>query len=760
MASLSRRLLLALCVLVAGSVAAADDHAEVEAHLMRLPHGAIRLGRTRTDTPVEVVVGLGWRNAVELQRLVHDVADPQSARYQQFVSPRAFERRFAPRMAQLGAINRFLRGARLHITGVSRSRLLVAAVGSARDVERALSTQLVDVLDGDRRRTVTDIRPVLPAELSARVVAVGAELGLRAPQDDVRGPLRLPLEPQEVAQLYGFDELYGRGVSGAADRASTIAIATAFGFDPADLQQFWSATGIARAADSVELIPVVGKAAEESPDADRIETTLDVQWATAMAPGSRVLVYAGTDALVSTFLKIYDRIVADNRAGVMTTSWGGCEADYSDSMLIALDAIFTRAAAQGITVIAAAGDHGGFECPGQSAPSVSLPAAHPYVLAVGGTSLQLAGTQVGEVVWSGSGGGVSQRYPPSPWQMTAHTGRALNDVALNADPTTGYLMYYAGHWGVFGGTSVGAPIWAALLSLANQARADTGRPAVGLAAPLFCEAALATDLAGAEPFTDIVDGNNGAFAAAPGFDLPSGWGVPRAAALVRALSEWTPPAGARGGVAEIVHLSPAAPGVDGSARLRFERRCLSMAIDLQARQLPPGFYTIDVDGVPAASFSPDARGCMMSTLSGIDIRGHVVSIRADGGAILFSSDAASPPSGTPTPAPSVDVHAPLMSTGLMANAQGSVDYHRTGSRHELTVRVTGLPDGRYDVRLGAEVIGTVLPNGGSAVAYFDSEGMSGTPLGALPRCQPLVIVRAGSMYLRTAGDALSPGECS
>ena len=90
-----------------------------------------------------------------------------------------------------------------------------------------------------------------------------------------------------------------------------------------------------------------------------METTLDVEWASAMAPGSRVLVYAGTDASSTTLLRAYDRIVSENRAAVLTTSWGRCETDYPRAYLNLVDAVFLRAAAQGITVIAASGDAGG-----------------------------------------------------------------------------------------------------------------------------------------------------------------------------------------------------------------------------------------------------------------------------------------------------------------------------------------------------------------------------------------------------------------
>ena len=627
-----RRCSIAL-VLMLAIPAAARDNAAVDDHLMGLSAAARTVGPPPADLPIEIVVGLRWRDAVALDQLVRDLADPRSASYGHFLSPRAFRSRFAPRASDVVAVTRFLHASGLRVSGVSRSRLLISAVGRREAVERAVAAQLTDVLDDGARHTVTSNRPTLPAELQADVVAIGSGLTLRAAQEADRGPLDLPLQPASVAQLYGFDGLYRTGITGDPSRGSTIAIATASAFDSDDLLGFWDGMGIGRTADSVELIRISGPVGASVPDS--LETTLDVEWTTAMAPGAHVLVYAGTDASAATFLKIYDRIVSENRAAVLTTSWGRCEADYPSSYLAQMDAILARAAAQGITVLSASGDQGAFACAGDDAPSVSFPASHPYVLAIGGTSLT-GGDSVSEVAWSNGGAGLSGHYPAPAWQMTADPMRALADVALDADPNSGYATYYAGGWAMFGGTSVSAPIWAALIALTNQARALQNRPALGLAAPALCELGLATDL-DAPGFLDITAGSDGTFAAGPGYDYPTGWGVPHAADLVQALSRWTPPADGLGGVATMGSIAPVSPDVAGSARYRFQRRCLSTSLEVQVRRFAAGAYALTVDGSPVASFSPDGRGAGMVALSHVDLRGRRIGIAAPDGQELFGT---------------------------------------------------------------------------------------------------------------------------
>jgi kumamolisin len=146
------------------------------------------------------------------------------------------------------------------------------------------------------------------------------------------------------------------------------------------------------------------------------------------------------------------------------------------------------------------------------------------------------------VVWnanpasSATGGGVSGFFALPPYQRNAHVppvsgsvgkfGRGVPDVAGDADPASGYLVRVDGQSVVIGGTSAVAPLWAGLVALINQ---KLGRP-VGFLNPL-----LYGSLAGRGLFNDIVTGNNGAYAAGPGWDACTGWGSPNGNKLLKAL---------------------------------------------------------------------------------------------------------------------------------------------------------------------------------------------------------------------------------
>ncbi len=137
----------------------------------------------------------------------------------------------------------------------------------------------------------------------------------------------------------------------------------------------------------------------------------------------------------------------------------------------------------GITYIAASGDN----------PGVDYPAASPYVLSVGGTTLNLdgSGNYSSETAWPDSGGGYSQyEAEPSYQESVQQTGeRSTPDVAFDGDPNTGRRglrdpTHGQGHWQqqtpqgswqVVGGTSLGARSWAGIIAIVDQGRALAGQ---------------------------------------------------------------------------------------------------------------------------------------------------------------------------------------------------------------------------------------------------------------------------------------------
>ena len=165
-------------------------------------------------------------------------------------------------------------------------------------------------------------------------------------------------------------------------------------------------------------------------------------------------------------------------------------------------------------------------------------------MAVGGTTLNAPnGSYLSETAWSGSGGGISNRFAQPTYQqgLAVHSGnnvvdhggmRVTPDVSFNADPASGVAIYdsfahgTSAPWVQVGGTSLAATAWSAIFAIANEIRADHGLPSLD-----GTTAALAT-LYGCDSVHDITAGNNG-YTAAAGYDLTTGIGTPMADTLVR-----------------------------------------------------------------------------------------------------------------------------------------------------------------------------------------------------------------------------------
>jgi hypothetical protein len=161
------------------------------------------------------------------------------------------------------------------------------------------------------------------------------------------------------------------------------------------------------------------------------------------------------------------------------------------------------------------------------------------VLSVGGTSLNAPnGNYAGETGWSGSGGGVSKYESKPAYQNAVQVSkfRTVPDVAYNADPNTGVVVYDTQNGGyyVVGGTSAGAPQWAALIAIANEGRALAGKGTLdGPSQTIYALYAMAHK-AYATYFHDITTGSNG-YSAHAGYDLVTGLGSPKANAVIKEL---------------------------------------------------------------------------------------------------------------------------------------------------------------------------------------------------------------------------------
>lgn len=242
-----------------------------------------------------------------------------------------------------------------------------------------------------------------------------------------------------------------------------------------------------------------------------LEIALDVEVAHAVCPGCRILLVEANTNSYSNLLAAEDT-AARAGATVISNSWGSGE--FSSETSAAYDGHFNK---PGVAITVSSGD-GGY--------GVEYPAASRYVTAVGGTrlTLNIDNTRKSETAWSGAGSGCSAYETKPSWQKDSGCARrTVADVSADADPASGASVYdttsYYGQTGWFkvGGTSLSAPIIAAVYALAG----NTGSLVYGF-----------YPYANSGFLFDVTSGANGSCGgsylctAGPGYDGPTGLGTP------------------------------------------------------------------------------------------------------------------------------------------------------------------------------------------------------------------------------------------
>ena len=604
----------------------------------RIPEGARPVGAVPASAAVSGAVVLKPRDNSALMRFIGQVTDETSPLFRQYLPAGAFASRFGPARSVINAVVAQLKADGLRVSGVSGDGLLVRFSGTARQVERAFHTsiesyRLSDGSTGQATTSAISMPPVIAASVTA-VVGLDDLVRLRPAgisrlPGPAKGKVRPPktanfphpagspkacpaatsaahafggLADDQIAHAYGAFGLYGSGDVGAGQH---IALYELEPFARSDIQTFdtcyFGASPAARMLTRLHVVPVDG-GQPAGPGSG--EANLDVEDLSALAPGATIDVYEGpspgTDGTDYDPVDPYVAIIDADRDQVVSTSWGLCEQAIEagqPGLQQAENLLFEQAAAQGQSVFGAAGDNGSDDCntfetstpvAGQNPLSEDDPGSQPYVVSVGGTTIDDAASEPPlEHIWNdgadggGGGGGISQSWAMPTWQrqatvpgialpgsadyrsanrveksfgypsnfcQSAVSGansatpcRLTPDVSSQGDEFTGAITVFEasfGGWSTTGGTSSSTPIWAAMLALANAsptcAAHTATRGGVGFVSPLLYAVASHPG-AYAASFNDITAGNNDiygidndlVFHARTGYDLASGLGSPR-----------------------------------------------------------------------------------------------------------------------------------------------------------------------------------------------------------------------------------------
>jgi subtilase family serine protease len=506
-----------------------------------------------------------------LSAYISSLSNTGSLNYHHYLTPAQYASRYGASASSVAAVRAYFQGYGLHVNSLSAGHDILHVTGTTTDIARAFDAPLVTVRlsDGALDAHFTS-GASLPHALAGDVTSVtgldtvtplSTNLELSRDVPSVTTPGTCPAAGsstgttpnsvggytvQQQAGLYGLSTEWSAGDTGAGQ---TIGVYELADYDTSDAQTYFTCYGLSPTITSVNVDggPTSSDNADNAPD----EATLDVEETAALAPGAKVEVYQGTNS-ASGPTDIYTQMASDDSATIITTSWGICEAQ-TDGAAQAEQTIFQEMAAQGQTVVAAAGDDGSSDCEDTTSPTsaaaVDDPASQPYVTGVGG--LTVSNTDpLSESVWNDNctqsdcgagGGGMSTLWSRPSWQVAAginaatNTMRMVPDLAVMGDPATGFIQYYtgagsgfchhscSGGWGAIGGTSIGAPLVSALIAVAAQA-CNTPGGRLGFVNPSLYSMATTG-------YVDVTTGSNdlyniGEYSAGVGYDMTSGLGSP------------------------------------------------------------------------------------------------------------------------------------------------------------------------------------------------------------------------------------------
>ncbi len=301
-----------------------------------------------------------------------------------------------------------------------------------------------------------------------------------------------------------------------------------------------------------------------------VETSLDVEWAHAMAPGAKIVLAVAESDDTGDILAAAEEVLPQYPGAIVSQSWGVDENDpdpATQSFISGMHALYESSAAS-TTLLASAGDFGATD--GTDSIVAGYPASDPLVLGIGGTQgqpypagLWRRGEYGGESVWNESrketfyaatGGAPSILFSAPSWQrrFSHNSARTVPDVAYSASIDGGVIVFYGPYVFTVGGTSTGPPQWAGIVALANQLRSQTGAGPLGNGAASALYAIAGNERQYRNDFHDIRDGNNIlvdqhlGYRADEGYDLASGLGSPDVGHLIADLARASSPRNGHG----------------------------------------------------------------------------------------------------------------------------------------------------------------------------------------------------------------------
>ena len=423
-----------------------------------LPAAAEDLGALAVNLPLEHMHLQLQRAPADEQAVadfVSSLQDRGSSNYHHWLTSAQFGERFGLATADIDRITAWLTAHGLTVNFVYPNRMVIDFSGTAGQVAAAFHTEIHRVV-ADGAAHITNVRdPQIPAALAPAVAGIVSLHDFRGRNRHVSKPRYTAgggnywIAPADLAVIYHFNPLFDAGIIGKGERIATIEDTNLYA--DADWSNFRRIFDLAKYTSGklvVEHPAAAGKAACANPgvssNGDDVEAALDVEWASAAAPGATI-VLASCDSTQTTdglYIAIQNLVNSSNPPPIISISYGVCETQDGAAENRAFKSVYQQAVAESISVFVATGDAGAVDCqyPGDNGATVGIGvngwASTAYNVAVGGTDFSdvYSGTTANYWKTSNTANGSAKSYvPETPWNDTCassllaryNTGSAL-----------------------------------------------------------------------------------------------------------------------------------------------------------------------------------------------------------------------------------------------------------------------------------------------------------------------------------------------
>jgi subtilase family serine protease len=379
-------------------------------------------GRVDPSMPMRVTMTFKMTAAqqADLDALLAAQQQRGSPDYQRWLTPEQFGSRFGLSQGDINKVTGWLESEGFHVEGVPASRNMITFSGTAQQVESALHTEMHRYLVNGKAHFANASEPSVPAALSDVV------LGFRSLDNFQLKPKALRkmspkftsgisgnhfITPPDFARIYNVNPLYQQG-TGAGQK---IVVVGQSNINLNDVVAFRTNSKLPVNGPCpglncpVQVVIVPGESDPGLVSTDIDEANLDVEWGGAIAYNATVIFIVGNPNSAGGVFDAIDYAITTRPAPVVSTSYGDCEADFPATALSSLKMLMQQANAEGITVLAPAGDTGPADCDFNSNSNspvtasmkglaVDLPGALESVTSVGGTEFQ-EGSDPSGIYW-------------------------------------------------------------------------------------------------------------------------------------------------------------------------------------------------------------------------------------------------------------------------------------------------------------------------------------------------------------------------